>query len=516
MSAANVHGALGDVHPGLRVPGVALERRYGRLRPGIHWVPWLAGAVGAAWALVLLLRRADGLASPAYDLGFFQQVIWSIGGDSPWTSSFHRGSFLGLHFSPILAVPAAIERVVGPDARLLSAIHALTLGAVAPAAFLALRAALRPSRLAVPVAAGLTAPIPVWAAMQEALRADFHPEAIGVVFALVAIWAGLSGHRALLWSAAIAALACREDLGYAAMVAGLVVAVRGPARLRPHGRLLALAAVAWTAVVFLVLMPAFRAGAVVDTARYYAWLGSAADLEALAAQVSARLTRLDGWFVAAGMLASVVMLPVVRPRWLVLLVPPLLATLLSAHSPQAVLRFQYPLILFVPMLAATAFGARRVLAVAHLTARRTRGHRPVRSRAARAGLFVALSLPALGVAIAQGSVPPFDPEAGRAFDRPQGLAALREVAAVIPPDALVIADDGLVAPLAARPAVRPISAALPRGAWVVIERDPWAPNSIARERRDRVVARLEADRRPLVRDDGRFRLWGPRPPGGAT
>ena len=95
-------------------------------------------------------RRPD---SPALRPGFFQQVVWSVGHLGQWTSSFHQGSFLGLHFSPILVVPALIERLIWADVRVLSLIHSIAVGALGPAAFLFLRAILRPSRAAGPLAA---------------------------------------------------------------------------------------------------------------------------------------------------------------------------------------------------------------------------------------------------------------------------------------------------------------------------------------------------------------------------
>jgi hypothetical protein len=42
----------------------------------------VAVAIGASgWAAVLLLHRSAGLASPAYDLAFFQQIVWRLGVD---------------------------------------------------------------------------------------------------------------------------------------------------------------------------------------------------------------------------------------------------------------------------------------------------------------------------------------------------------------------------------------------------------------------------------------------------
>jgi uncharacterized membrane protein len=493
--------------------GASMRRTTHRAERALSFAPWAAGLAGGAWILALLLRRADGLGTPAYDLGFFQQVVWSIGGEQPWTSTFHRGSFLGVHFSPILVVPAVVERILGPDPRWLGVLHATVLGAMAPAAFLALRSLLRPARHAVALAAGLAAPVPFWALTQQAVLADFHPEAIGVVLALLAVAAGMGGRILWLWLLAIGALLCREDLGYAVLVAGLAVAARARGPARDHGRLLVVAAAAWTVVVFAVLMPAIRAGAVVDPARYYAWLGQV-PLPQVVDQGIARLGRADGWFVTLGLIAGLAALPMLRIRWAVLVIPPVVVSLLSSHAPQALLLLQYPLLLVVPAVVAAGFGARRALAfVARLRragGRRGRWARRIgRSPAARA-LPVTLVIPAFAVAVAQGSVPPFDASLAAWFDRPAGIEALRVVAARVPGNARLLADDGLVAALADRAGTRLLGGSIPTDAYVLLEHDPWAPNDTARKRRDSVVGRIPATGRRLLHDDGRFQLWSAR------
>jgi len=58
----------------------------------------VAAATGAAgWYLTLLLGRLDGAASHAYDLAFFQQLVWNLVNGNGLISSFEAGNFLGLH-----------------------------------------------------------------------------------------------------------------------------------------------------------------------------------------------------------------------------------------------------------------------------------------------------------------------------------------------------------------------------------------------------------------------------------
>lgn len=506
------------------------RRRLARLPTvGPAWLVGIAGTIAAGWATSLLLGRANGLAAPPYDLAFFQQIIWNVGTSGLWISTFHEGSFLGLHFSPILVVPAVVERLFGVDVRVLNVVHALALAALVPATFLFLRAILRPSRAAAMVAAGLAIGIPVWGTMQDVIRSDFHPETVGVGLALVAGWAGLTRRPWTMWIAAILALLTREDVSYAVVVIGLVVAVRGDRELRRHGRLLALVGAVWAVVVFGILMPAIRAGVATDTDSYYAWLGGGlgvllAPINQTAAVV-AHLTRPTPWLAVAGTIIALLGLPLLRPRWLVLAVPPFMAVLLSDNSFQANLRLQYGLILVVPLIVAAGFGGRRALALMERRWRRS----IVRCRSgdqasvrrspiwtgasASLALTLALAAPAAFGGFIQGSLPPFDDGDPAFATRPPGFDRLVQVAGVIPALGVVAADEGLIAALASRPEVRRLlaSSVAPTDAFVVIDRLAWLPTAQMAANHHTILEHLATGSRPVLADDGRFVIWGPEP-----
>ena len=499
----------------------------GRLAPAALVTPAglvvLVTIVVAIWAAAFLVNRVDRLSAPPYDLAFFQQVVWNVADRGQWISTFHQGSFLGLHFSPVLVVPALAERLVGPDVRVLNLFHALAVAAFVPAAFLFLRALLRPSRFGPVLAAALAIGIPVWGTMQGVIRSDFHPETAGVCLALLAGWAGLTRRHRAMWALALVALATREDVSYAVAVIGLAVAVRGRGPTRRQGLLLVLVAAAWAIAVFGLLMPAIRAGARTDTDRYYAWLGGG--LAALLAPfdhtsaVIFRLTRATPWLALAGMVVALLGLPLVRPRWLALALPPMAAVLLSANDFQANLRLQYPLILVLPLLVAAGFGARRVLAIAEIRWRRrrrqrTRARRGDGAPARRTGpaLVLLLAIPAVVGAWIQGSLPPFDRVV---IGRPAGLDQLKAAAAVVPPEAVLAADEGLMAPLAARSEIRRLIGASdpPAGAFLIMDRLAWTPTPRTGIRHDEILASLLAGDRPVLVDDGEFIVWGPEPGG---
>src|SRR5262249_56918396 len=104
----------------------------GALRPGV--LPLAAAAAAATLFGWTLLSRADALLLPAYDTAFFQQVVWNIGHGGGFSSSFFPANFLGLHFEPLLALPALLERLL-PGAPLPRPLNALAPGARAPAAY---------------------------------------------------------------------------------------------------------------------------------------------------------------------------------------------------------------------------------------------------------------------------------------------------------------------------------------------------------------------------------------------
>src|SRR5947208_3576432 len=157
-------------------------------------VPMLTAAIGVTWMLREMLQRAYGMTGEAWDLAYDQQVIWNIAQGHGFYTSFARGDFLGIHLEPIFVLLAAIEKF-WPSPTVLLIFASAGLAAAAPAAYLFFRAILPAGRAESPwLAVALAAPIPFWAATQEAARDFFHPENMALAFALLAAWAGLGGH----------------------------------------------------------------------------------------------------------------------------------------------------------------------------------------------------------------------------------------------------------------------------------------------------------------------------------
>jgi Predicted membrane protein (DUF2079) len=529
-------------------PATALSRARARAMPIPFLLSAAAGFAGFAWMAWLGWRRAEGLATNAFDQAYFQQLVWSIGHGHGFHSSFNPGDFLGLHFSPLLIVPAVVE-VAWPDARVLTILQAVALGATAPAAFLLIRAVLGPGRGAAWLAMALATPLPIWPIMQQQVRADFHTEALALPLELLAGWAGLTRRTGLMFALAAVALLAKEDQVYPVAVIGLLVAARAPGRLlapgrpptggpwrpgarlrtgpRRNGLVLASLAITWGIAVFGVVKPFFRAGATYDTDRYYAWLGGGLGVVNTLIDrtdvIGAALTRPAGWIVVAWLMAGLGGLALLRPRWLALVLPPLVAHLLSTQGPQHDVLQQYGLLLVVPAVVAAALGGRRSLALLGRWRRRWarsragRGSAPAsdhgpngRLRAGRPWAFAIFAAPALVAAVVAGSVPPFSGLEPGFWDRPAAIDQLRAVAARVPEDAVLSVDWDLASAVASRPSLELLPYDDP-AAWVLVDQHPYVTGYFRWADRDALADALEVSGRPLLVDDGRFRLWGPVP-----
>jgi hypothetical protein len=191
------------------------------------------------------------------------------------------------------------------------------------------------------------------------------------------------------------------------------------------------------------------------------------------------------------MVAAMAGLPLLRPAWLALALPPLIGDLLSAHFPQPELRLQYALPLVVPVLVAGGLGARRLLD--HLL--------PAAALPRPAPMLAALAVPALVIGAA------LSPLLGPARAQP-ALGRLLACTSALPPAAPVAVDDDAAAPLAARPVERPLTYGRPAD-WVVVDQAGPVPAYVNAPARARHLAALAGEGRRLHCDDGRFQLWGP-------
>src|SRR2546421_7195896 len=374
----------------------------------------LAAAIGFTWMLREMLQRAYGMTGEAWDLAYDQQVIWNIAQGHGFYSSFARGDFLGIHLEPIFIPIAAIE-TLWPSPTVLLIFSSAGLAAAGPAAYLFFRALLPAERKESPwLAVALSAPLPFWAAIQESARDFFHPENMALPFALLAAWAGIRGRRVLMWTFCVLALTCKEDQVYTVGVIALLMWVYGAPEVKKHWRFILYLAGAWFLIGTGIVQQHFRNYGYTDFV-YYRWLvGLNPKIPVSPLAVAEALTRPEALLIVAAIIASMFALPLLAPRWLLLVIPPYVANVLSEHIPQNVLNLHYVMLLMFPLMVAGGVGARRLL----------------ERMSIKPAMALVAALPALILAWGTGAFPPAALAWNPVYSKPNAVAQLQTATSV--------------------------------------------------------------------------------------
>jgi len=466
-------------------------------RPVAWWifptVPLLSAAIAFAWILRGELMRLYGMTGSAWDLAYDQQVIWNISVGQGFYSSFARANFLGIHFELIFVILAAVEKL-WPNPAVLLIFSSAGLAATAPAGYLFFRSLLPADRPASPwLAIALATPIPFWAAIQEAGRDFFHPENMALAFALLAAWAGIRGHRVAMWVLCLLVLSCKEDQVYTVGVIGLLMRSYGAPEIRKQWRFVVYLAGGWFLIGTGIVQQHFRNGGYSDFV-YYRWLiGLDPSMPASVNSVLGAIFHPEALLVVAGVIASMFLLPLLAPRWLLLVIPPYLANVLSGHTPQNVLHLHYVLLMLFPLVVAGGVGARKFL--------ERRSIQPATAILAMVPVFI--------LAWGTGRFPPALGGDSSLYLHPNSVAELQEATSVIPADAPVNADNGLAVWLANRHTINDFPDRLDATCYVVIDHTPYISGPTHPAERQAALDQRPASGRRLLFDDGRFQVWSP-------
>jgi len=297
----------------------------------------------------------------------------------------------------------------------------------------------------------------------------------------------------LLWTLAVLVLCCKEDQTYTAFLIGLVVWRSGPQAMRTHGRRVMILAVAWLVVGVGLFQELIRGAGYSPDVAYYWWIFNPAEQNFFLQNVA----RPDAWLVLSGLLLSVVGLPLFAPRWLLLVVPPLIANLMSSHDAQGRLQQHYVMVLMFPVIVAAAFGAKRLLDMPSVQAR------------LRPAMLLAAAVPALAIGVFAGQLPPALGADDWLFTRAPAADRLLAATSVIPPNAPVYADDGAAVCLVDGPLIQVLPSQLPSVRYIGIYRQDLKHRLQANVARADEIALLSASARKLLVDDGRFQVWSP-------
>jgi uncharacterized membrane protein len=311
---------------------------------GLTVAIFVATFVGATWA------AHDRFGTYGFDLGIYDQATWLLSRARAPFVTIRGLDLLGQHAAYIMVLVAPLYRLWA-DPRLLLLLQVL---------FLALPALvlyrLGNRRLGHP-AAGLAMAVAYLAypGVQWAISWQFHPEAIAAgLLALAVLAADGRRHRAMALWLALAAL-CGEEVGLIVAGFGLLLVADGR---RAVGWRTAGAGLAWFLVATFALIPlhAGRVTRLFETDYGIAGTGPRALLQALPTLAGHALqTGLanDGLFYLLLAFLPLAGLPLLAPRWLLPVAPPLLLNLAAVQPEHHQLRFHY-LATAAPLLAAGA------------------------------------------------------------------------------------------------------------------------------------------------------------------
>src|SRR4051812_23065280 len=237
--------AVGRTAGGLRGLRLRLEPLAALRLLSSHWGLAMTGvmAMAGAWFMATaMLGRHAAYQSNAYDLGFFDQIIWNTSRGHFFETSFVKYNFLGQHFDPILLVFAALYRLGAGVESLLVAASLMASVAAVPLYIAARR--FSGSSMAGVLWAGaflLSAPL------HEAVNFDFHPETLMFVFVFTAAaFLAYERPREAVMSL-LPLLLIKEDMALVLIALALPIALKGYRR--EAGRLALIAGVWFAATV---------------------------------------------------------------------------------------------------------------------------------------------------------------------------------------------------------------------------------------------------------------------------
>jgi uncharacterized membrane protein len=453
---------------------------------------------GTAYA-VLELRVHRGLHTTAFDLAFFDQILWNTAHGHPFQTTYVPYNFLGQHFELLLLPLAGLYRLgAGPESLIVLQAAGACLAAV-PLYFVS-------RRLAGPLPAlALALAYLVSPALQRGLDFGFHPDLLEPLLAFAALAALLAGRRSWFVACLVLLAFLKEDAFLITAALGWIAVLRGERRLGLWAIGLSML---WGALAIGIFMPLLRGGQSGDLVERYGYLAHGGhDLSAIASGAIAHPERVIAhlWSAATatallGILAPLAFLPLLAPEVLVAAVPVALIGLLASHPQQRALDLQYA----APVLSLATIAATFGLARGGALLSRLRGERGA-SRIALSSLALATVLAALAGAYLRGPLPLERGYAAWRFRVDGGRDALARIATRIPRDASLSAQTGLAPHLSQRT----VQWEFPRleGAVFVILQDNGVISEQSRDRYGAVRAALPSLGYVEVAHEGPIRLF---------
>lgn len=317
--------------------------------------------IGAAAIAVLLaalgILRWSTFHNETFDLAFYGRMAWGFVHGSFWEPIVGAHVF-GLHVSPILFPLGALGAITGATVPVLLVAQAIALAATAwPLARMGHRRFGEAGALA-GAAAWLLYPN-----LGHVGSYEFHPGTLAVL-PLAWMLEGLDARhqRTFLWGA-VGVLLCREDLALVTAVAG-VVAWRTAPEMRRTGWRVALASVGYVLLFALVLHPQLGPEHGSMQLHFGKWGDSAAEAAATLLSrpvlVLEHLAAPQRLLYLPKLLLPLALLPLLRPRWLLIAAPVLAMNLLSDWPTTTMLDSHYQTTALPMVVAGAIDGAGRI------------------------------------------------------------------------------------------------------------------------------------------------------------
>lgn len=429
----------------------------------------LLAAVWAALFSWLSVARHDAWWTGRFDLGNMVQAIWNTSrGDilMATNAAGEQVSRLGSHVDPLLLVLTPLQWIT-PSAEPLLVAQAMIVAAGAVPAFLLGRRWLGDDRLAV---AGALMWL-LYAPIQWAVVTDLHAVTLAAPLLMLAIWAAEARNDWVLGIALALALLGKEQVGLAVAILGVWIIVRQ--RRWIAGAVVSVAALAWSLIAVLVIIPAAGSGLPAPFGERFGRFGDTPS-EALVGALTQPLeviTTIGGWSRLSYLLAlllPLLLLPLFAPLLAAAALPDLMLNMLADWWPNHSIEFHYASVPS-PFLVAAA-----MLGLAGLRRRTAPDWLRRMLRPAGAVAVVLVAAGAVGT-IVTGPVPFFGglsaaTQARLDQYRPTPHAqVLAEAAALIPDDAVVSAGNHPGGHLSARRRIL-VFPEVGDAEWVMVDR----------------------------------------------
>lgn len=280
-------------------------------------VPWLIAIVLFAMLLALALAKSRSI-DMGRDLALYMQSTWLLGEGYKPITTLGGGNLFSRQASFILYPIAAIVKFL-PRVTTLLALQSLALAITVVPLW---RLARGLGKLRVGATSAVVFAYFVYTAVHSINLAGFHPGVFALPALVAAVRYGLEGRRWPFVAMIVIVLACRADLGLAVAGLGLLLAIEGRRR---EGIATISIGLGWLILAIFVVQPAL-AGDVYPHVQAFSQFGTS-PLEILWGIVRAPheflglIASRENFLTVVTLLAPVIFLPVVAPRYLMPAIP---------------------------------------------------------------------------------------------------------------------------------------------------------------------------------------------------